>query len=167
MRQDGLPHGAGKGDDLHTPGSGRAENGCGRVDRRTGRVDVVDEQDARRYGPAAGAERATDVTSTLVEVQVRLSPGRSGAREERLRIDLPEPAERTCETLRRMVASRKLPVAVGGNPGDDSRRGRFDALHDDIRSELCDVAETSLLPGAHERARGTVVDDRGACRQES
>jgi hypothetical protein len=64
------------------------------------------------------------------------------------------------------MATSQLAVAVAGNESDGVDVGSGDARDDELGRERGKVTPPLLLPGCHERARTSVVDERAAGRSE-
>src|SRR6185503_13837737 len=95
-----------------------SQHGRGRVGRRAGRVNVVDERHAARRR-ARDLERSGDVPAPLDSRELAL-PGRTAnTHEQRLDAAIPDTGQLPRELLRRMMATAQAPVGVGRYEGED------------------------------------------------
>ena len=132
---------------------------------RAGRVDVVDQGDPRGDRPSR-LKCSSHVPSPVDERQTRLALDRPPAGQERPALDSPARREAPRQALRRVVSALEIAALVARDVGDDVRRRRGDALDHELGGQVRRVAETSLLPGAHERLGCSLVGDRRPGRGE-
>ena len=151
-------------DDLDMPGACAAECRRGRGDGRAGRVDVVDNRDARRR--AARGERIPDVRSALSERETALAPRAAAALQEPLERQLPRARELYGELLGRVVTSLAPPFGVSRDEREHVDLGPPERLRDDVGRNTRESPEAFLLPRDDDALDGRVVRDGRARRRE-
>jgi hypothetical protein len=133
--------------------------------RSAGRIDIVDEDDSRRWGAARG-EGSPYIATTIRESQLALCLPGMGSREERLRRDLPDRAEPIRKGRGGVMAAAKAAIRVSGDDRERVSARPHESVGEEGRGDGDQPAERPLLPRRDEQARLALVPDCGPRRRE-
>jgi hypothetical protein len=130
-----------------------------------GRIDIVDEDDSRRWG-AARDEGSPDIATTLREPELALRLPGLRSREQRQRWDLPDPAQAIRKGGCGVMAAAEAAIRVSWDEREGVGARPHKSVGEEGRGDGDQPAERTLLPRGDEQARLQLVPDCGSGRRE-
>src|SRR5919108_145695 len=151
--------------DVNPSGTSFPQGGSGRIGRRSGCVDIVDEGYVRRHIAAAG-ERRGDVAPPFAPRQLALAGRAAGADEQRLEAEPPAGPELPGEPFPRVMTALEPAIRVGGDANEILRGRPRHGLDHDLSGPRGEPTQAAFLPGRDDASRGPVVRDGRPRRRE-